>query len=129
MLIWLPLLLLGGALGAGGISVFSGGLTWQSAGLCLWEALICIGMNFGVLAGFRRWAAGQSRVSKWMSDNAFAVYVVHAPILVGLALLLAPVTLAPIAKFALLWALGAVVTFGLAAPLARRIPWIGRVLQ
>jgi hypothetical protein len=129
MLMWLPLLVLGGALRPGGISAFSGGATWQSAGLCLWEALICIGMSFAVLAGFRRWLAGEGRAAKFMSDNAFAVYVVHAPLLVGLALLLQPVALTPMAKFALLWTLGALVTFGLAAPLARRVPWVGRILQ
>ena len=129
MLMWLPLLILGGALRVGGIAAFSGGLTWQSAGLCLWEALICLGMSFGVLAGFRRWVAGQGRISKFMSDNAFAVYVIHAPILVALAVWLAPVAMPALAKFLLLWALGALVTFGLAAPLARRIPWVGRILQ
>jgi hypothetical protein len=37
--------------------------------------------------------------------------------------------MAATAKFLLLWGLGALVTFGLAAPLARRIPWVGRILQ
>jgi len=86
-------------------------------------------MSFGVLAGFRRWVAGHGRISSFMSDNAFAVYVIHAPILVALAVWLAPVALAPLAKFLLLWGLGALVTFGLAAPLARRIPGVGRILQ
>jgi peptidoglycan/LPS O-acetylase OafA/YrhL len=128
MVMWLPLLILGGAL-QGEQAAFSGGLTWQSAGLSTWEALICVGMSFGVLAGFRRWVAGTSRVSRFMSDNAFAVYVIHAPILVALGLAMAPIALAPVAKFVVLWAAGALVSFGLAAPLARRIPWVGRILQ
>jgi hypothetical protein len=124
---WLPLLVLGGAL-AGGTAAYAGGLHWQSAGLSLWESLVCFGMTFGVLVGFRTWLARQRRFSKFMSDNAFAVYVVHPPLLVGMALLLSPVALAPAAKFAALWMLSAAVCFGLAAPLARRVPLVGRIL-
>jgi hypothetical protein len=128
LLMWLPLLLLGGAL-KGGLADYSGGAHWQAAALALWETLVCVGMSLGVLALFRARLGGQRRLSKFMSDNAFAVYVIHPPILVGLALLLWPVAAPPIAKFALLWTLGLVVCFGLAAPLARRIPALGDILQ
>jgi hypothetical protein len=128
MLMWLPLLILGGAL-EGKSEAFAGGLHWQSAGLSLWEALICVGMSFGVLAGFRTWLQGQGRMSKFMSDNAFAVYVIHPPILVGLALVLASVAIPPVPKFVLLWVLSALACFGLAAPVARRVPILGRALQ
>ena len=128
MLMWLPFLILGGAL-EGKSAAFAGGLHWQSAGVSLWEALICVGMSFGVLAGFRAWLSGQGGISKFMSDNAFAVYVIHPPILVGLALLLAGVAIPPVPKFALLWALSAVACFGLAAPAVRRVPILGRILQ
>jgi hypothetical protein len=128
MLMWLPLLVLGGAL-TGNSKDFAGGLHWQSAALSLWEALICVGMSFGVLAGFRNWFSHQGRLSKYMSDNAFAVYVIHPPILVALALALTGVAIPPVAKFALLWALGAIVCFGLVAPVVRRVPLLGRILQ
>ena len=124
---WLPMLVLSGAL-SGHIAALSGGLTWQSAAMSLWESLVCFGMTFAVLAAFRRWLAGQGSVSKFMSDNAFAVYVIHPPILIGLALLMSPVALAPVAKFAALWTLAVALSFGLAAPLARRIPIVGRIL-
>jgi hypothetical protein len=137
MAMWLPLLSLGGGL-RGDTAPYAGGLTWQSAALSVWEALICVGMSMGVLAGFRTWMAGQGKAAKFMSDNAFAVYVIHPPILIGVALalaslaplpqVLAPPTWAPVAKFALLWMLSAVLCFGLAAPLARRIPLLGRIL-
>jgi fucose 4-O-acetylase-like acetyltransferase len=128
LLMWLPLLLLGGAL-QGRQADYSGGPHWQAAALALWETLVCVGTSFGVLAFFRDRLGRQRRLSKFMSANAFAVYVIHPPILVGLALLLAPVAAPPIAKFALLWTLGLVVCFGLAAPLARRIPALGDILQ
>lgn len=124
---WLPLLALGGAM-SGATAPYNGGLTWQSAALSLWESLVCFGMTFGVLVAFRTWLTRQRSFSKFMSDNAFAVYVIHPPILVGLALLMSPVALAPLVKFALLWSLGLAVSFGLAAPLARRVPLVGRIL-
>ena len=129
MLGWLPMLVLGGALKADGFAPFAGGPTWQAAALATWEQLICVGMSFGVVAGFRRWGAGAGRVSRFLSDNAFAVYVIHAPVLVALGVAMAPVALPPLAKFVVLWAAGALVTFGVAAPLARRIPLVGRILQ
>jgi glucan biosynthesis protein C len=124
---WLPLLLLGGAL-QGRQSDYAGGVHWQSAALSLWEALVCVGMSFGVLALFRRGLTRQRAFSKFMSDNAFAVYVIHPPILVALALALAPLAAPPIAKFVLLWVMGLVVCFGLAAPIARRVPGLGAIL-
>jgi hypothetical protein len=129
MLAWLPMLALGGALKPDGFAAFQGGLTWQSAALATWEQLICVAMSFGVVAGFRRWGAGRGRFARFMSDNAFAVYVLHPPILVALAVAAAPVALPPLAKFVVLWAAGALVTFAVAAPLARRIPFVGRILQ
>jgi hypothetical protein len=125
---WLPLLALGGAL-QGHEADFAGGLHWQSAALSGWEALVCVGMSLGVLAGFRDRFAGQGRIARFMSDNAFAVYVIHPPILVALAVALAPFAAPPEAKFLLLWGLGAAVSFGVAAPLVRRIPGLGTVLQ
>jgi glucans biosynthesis protein C len=127
MLMWLPLLVLGGALG-GHADLYQGGPTWQAAGLSLWEAMICVGMSFCVLAGFRAWLSGQGPFSRFMSKNAFAVYVVHPPILIAIAIAIAPLALAPVAKFALLWALSAIVCFGAAAPIARRLPLLGRIL-
>ncbi|WP_372785300.1 acyltransferase family protein [Phenylobacterium sp.] len=128
VLAWAPLLVLGGAF-RGQSAAYAGGLHWQSAARSLWEALVCVGMGFGVLAAFRARLPGQGRVARFMSDNAFAVYVVHPPVLIGLALALAPLPLLPVPKFALLWGLSVLACFGLAAPLARRIPLVGRVLQ
>jgi hypothetical protein len=127
MVSWLPLLILGGAL-SGRFEPFAGGLHWQAAALSLWESLICVGMSFGILVGFRRWLSGQGRIVRFLSDNAFAVYVIHPPILIGLALWLSPAMIQPMAKFFLLWGLSALACFALAAPVARRIPLVGRIL-
>src|SRR5471030_2109011 len=51
-LAWEPLLAYGGAL-QGQLAAYNGGSHWQSAAMATWEALVCVGMAFAVLAGFR----------------------------------------------------------------------------
>jgi len=97
--------------------------------MSVWESLVCVGMSFAVLALFRARAAAQGPVARFLSANAFAVYVVHPPLLVLLALALGSLAWSAPAKFLLLWALGAIVCFGIAAPLVRRIPLIGGILD
>lgn len=127
-LTWIPLLVLGGAASGQG-AAYVGGLHWQSAAKCAWEALVCVGMSFAVLAAFRSRMAGQGRLSRFLSANAFAVYVIHPPILIGVALALTHFDLPAVPKFALLWGLSAAICFGLAAPLVRRVPRLGAILN
>jgi hypothetical protein len=64
-----------------------------------------------------------------MADNAFAVYVIHPPLLIAIALAMVGLAVPAVAKFLLLWVLSAALCFGLAAPLTRRLPLVGRILQ
>ena len=128
MLLWLPLLVIGGAL-EGQIAPFNGGWTWQSGAMTLWEALVCVGMSLALIAGFRAFAPGPGRFGRFMTANAFAVYVIHPPLLVAVALVLNLAALPAIAKFVALWALTALLCFGVAAPLARRLPLLGPILR
>lgn len=115
------LIAFGGAL-SGNTVPYNGGFNWVSAGMCFWESLVCVGVSLGAIAGFRRYFDDQGRVARWFSDNAFGVYLIHPPILIGTALLLHDLALPAIFKAALLTALAALACFGLAAPLLRRTP-------
>jgi hypothetical protein len=125
---WPVLLVTGGAF-RGEAAAFSGGLHWQSAAKALWEAAVCVGMSLGVLALARRRLGGQGRFARHMSDNAFAVYVIHPPILIAIALAMSALAAPALPKFLLLWAASFVACFGVAAPLARRIPGLAAVLS
>jgi glucans biosynthesis protein C len=127
-LAWWPLLAYGGALERQ-VDAYAGGLHWQSAAMAGWESLVCVGMAFAVLAGFRAFASAQAPFARFMSRNAFAVYVIHPPLLIAAALAIACLAIPPVQKFVLLWMLAAAVSFGIAAPLARRLPLAGRILQ
>jgi len=106
------LILFGGGL-QGDTASYSGGFNPVSAGKCLWEALVCVGMGLLMLAVYRRHFDAQGPLARWLSDNAFGVYLIHPPILIAAALLLHAIVLNAIAKAALLTAIAAVGSFAL----------------
>ena len=82
----------------GETSQYAGGFNPVSAGKCLWEALVCVGMGLLMLAVYRRYFDEQGPIARWLSDNAFGVYLIHPPILIGFAILLHPLALGAVAK-------------------------------
>ncbi|OKO74325.1 acyltransferase family protein [Bradyrhizobium sp. AS23.2] len=115
------LVLFGGGL-KGDTALYAGGFNLVSAGKCLWEALVCVGMGFLILAVYRRYLGTQGPVAKWLSDNAFGVYLIHPPILIGFALLLHALLLGAVTKAILLTMLAAVGSFAVSALILRRSP-------
>jgi len=115
------LILFGGGL-QGETQQYSGGFNWVSAGKCLWESLVCVGMGLLMLAVYRRHFDRQGPVSKWLSDNAFGVYLIHPPVLIGAAILLHTLAWNAIAKALLLTALAAVGSFAASAFVLRKSP-------
>ncbi|KJC49967.1 hypothetical protein UB31_14955 [Bradyrhizobium sp. LTSP849] len=111
----------GGGL-SGDTTLYAGGFNLVSAGKCLWEALVCVGMGLLMLAVYRRYFDAQGRVAKWLSDNAFRVYLIHPPILIGFALLLHAAPMGAIAKVSLLTLLAAAGSFAVSAWILRRSP-------
>ncbi len=126
-LILFPIMIAGGAVD-GNFDPYEGGLTWQAAGLALWEQIFGIGISVWFLVWFRERHNTQGRFTKKISDNAFAVYVFHPPVLIALAVLLASYDIPNILKFPILAASGILITFSLAEFILRRIPGLKSVL-
>ena len=124
---WLMLLVLGGAL-RGQRADYSGGAHWQSALFCLWESFTCVALCFGLVVLFRNRVNSQGRMAKFLTDNAFAVYVFHPPILIAAARSLSSASWPPLSKFVALTGISVVASFGLSAILFRRIPLLRRLL-
>lgn len=120
-LLLVALIALGGGL-HGDLASYSGGLNWVSAGKCLWDALVCVGMTMLLLVLYRRHFNAQGPVARWLSANAFGVYLIHPPILIGSALLLHSVALNAIAKALLLTAVAAIGSFAASALILRKSP-------
>ncbi|MCP3472958.1 acyltransferase family protein [Bradyrhizobium sp. CCGUVB1N3] len=64
----------------------------------------------------------QGPVAKWLSDNAFGVYLIHPPILIGFAMLLHGLPLFALTKAILLTTLAAIGSFAVSALILRKSP-------
>lgn len=110
------------------MSQLDGGLNLLSAVRCLWEALVCVGVSYLLIDLYRRYFNEQGPVARFFSQNAFAVYVFHPPIIIACAILLHQMTLPGPWKAALLTLLATVATFSVSSLLFRRIPYLRAVL-
>ena len=107
---------------------YSGGWHWQAGCLNLWESFTCVALCSGLLVIFRESFDRQGRLARFLSANAFSVYVFHPPIVIMGARFLHIFAWPAIPKFLILTCLGAVVSFALSAALFRRIPWLRSIL-
>ncbi len=121
------LLAVGGPPPESGPYRYEGGANGRAFGLALWEQTAGLAMGLGMLALFRRRWARAGRVARWLSDRSFAVYVLHAPVLVAVTPLLRPLDAGPFGKALLLTLLGVGASFA-AAEIARRMPGLRRIL-
>jgi hypothetical protein len=124
---WLGLILGGGVLAPGGSRTLAG-WHWQAAVRDLWEAFSCVALSGAVLVLFRARFNRQGPPERFLSANAFSVYVFHPPVVIGTARLLTLLRWHPLLKFFTLTVLAAVASFLLSAAVFRRIPLLRRIL-
>ena len=106
----------------------NGGLTWQSAAMCFWEAFFCVGICLGLTVLFRDRYNHQTKSAKWMSDNCFSVYLFHPPFLIAITLLMRGLVAPKPLKFLCATILAAVVTWLASSLVFRRTPLLKQVL-
>jgi peptidoglycan/LPS O-acetylase OafA/YrhL len=126
LIIWLGVVIM--VLKSGDTNSIEGGLTWQSAAYALWESFVAVSISVGLIAIFREKFNFQSKFIKILSDNAFAVYMFHPPIIVAIALMFKPLILPPIAKWLLLSVICVPLCFAATHYVFRRIPFLKKVL-
>ncbi len=126
ILVVLPgVFVLGGAL-EGNTDPFLGGVHWQSFALSVWEQFVCMGLVIGLLVLFRERLNHQGKLAKDLAASAYTVFLIHAPVIVFLALALRGISLHPLLKFVLVAPIALALCFVLAhyirrLPLARDI--------
>jgi hypothetical protein len=101
--------------------------TWQALVQTTAESVLATGAVLALLVGFRRFAGGSSRLTRRLSDNAFAVYVLHPLVLVGLGVALSGWEADAFVKFLGVGALAVPACWALAAAV-RSLPGAGRIL-
>jgi glucans biosynthesis protein C len=126
----LTVLTLNTVLGGGprNVAYYEGGWHWQSLGMSLVDALAGIGISLGLLGLFRTHFNRQGRWAKFFSDNAFAVYVFHTPILIVITRGMTGLHWLPLLKFMVATVICIVASFALSFGIFRRIPLLKKIL-
>lgn len=125
ILLWPPLMI---ALGAIDNDIpLRGGWHWQAMAAALWESFLCVGMCISVVYIFRRGFNARGKIADFLVPNAYAAYIIHAPVITFLAIWTQGLTLYPLLKWALFAPVAVALCFGLSA-LIRKIPYADRVL-
>jgi glucan biosynthesis protein C len=114
-------------LAASGGAAFVGKGHWQSAVYTLWDSTFSVGMCLGLLTFFRRFFNRSGKLSRFLSRNAYAVYIIHAPLIVLLALALRGIHPEQLLKFGLAALIGVPLCFGVAF-LVRKLPFASRIV-
>jgi len=106
---------------------FVGNGTWQSAVYALWDSIFAVGMCLGAITLFRRFFNKENRFGRFLSQQSYAVYIIHIPIIVFLAVALMGIDLRPLLKFGMM-AVIVVPTCFAVAYIIRKIPGVSRIL-
>jgi surface polysaccharide O-acyltransferase-like enzyme len=100
---------------------------WQSAVYALWDSAFAVGLSLALITFFRRFVNGQGSFGKFLSQQSYAVYIIHIPIVVFLAYALRGIEMGSIAKFGLA-SLVIVPSCFAAAYLFRKLPFVAKVI-
>ncbi|GAA0565063.1 acyltransferase family protein [Rhizomicrobium electricum] len=111
----------------GSFADIAGGLTWAAAIYAFWEQIVCVLFCVGLLIVFRDRFNIRNRLTGFLSDNGFAVYVIHPPVLVAITLAMRPLQWPALGMFAFAWAAALVASFA-AGALLRQVPGLKRIL-
>lgn len=80
-------------------AVLRGGLNLLAFGYALWGSFFCVAIIIGLIGIFKRLFNTQNSLQKFLSDNAFGVYVFHPLIVVTTSVLLKNLNFQPVLKF------------------------------
>jgi glucan biosynthesis protein C len=106
---------------------FAGGWHWQAAAFPLAEGVIATCVSLWAIGFFQRRVNHLRPPARLMAPHAYGAYILHPPVIVGLALAIQPLPVPAEAKFVAVLAAGVAGSFGLAALVSRAGP-IARVI-
>ncbi len=111
----------------GDMDPFLGGGTWQSLFVAVIEGCYILGLSVWLIAVFRRKYNHQGRLARELSRGAYAAFVIHQIVLVGLVLATHEVSWPPEVDFLVVAVAGVAFSFGTASLLVR-LPGVRRIL-
>jgi len=104
-----------------------GGLNLQALTYAFWEPFVAWGVILGLLTLFQRRFASLTGVWARLARRAFLIYIIHPPILVGVALVWGHVAAPALFKFIATGSLACALCYVIAG-LALRIPVVARIV-
>lgn len=124
--LWAVIMLVSGAIE--GARPYFGGLNWQSALYCVWESFVAVSMSYGLITLYREKLNRSNKFANALSADSFSVYMFHAPLIIGVSILLSKLNIVPIAKFIIAAAVSLPLIFALSHFILRRIPLLKKIL-
>jgi glucans biosynthesis protein C len=126
----LPVLLVAGGFGESDAKrdLYAGGWHWQAAGTSLVEATLAATLPLFLIGWFREHGARQGPLLRGMAAAAYGAFIIHPPVIVGLALALQETPIPAELKFVLVLTGGVVGSFGITS-LVLRIAAVGKVIS
>jgi len=106
---------------------FVGNGTWQSAVYALWDSIFAVGLCLAAITFFRRFFNEENRLGRFLSQQSYAVYIIHIPIVVFIAIALKGIHLEPLLKFGMVAVIAVPTCFAIAYTV-RKIPSASRIL-
>ena len=109
------------------VDLFMGGLTWHSFVFSMWEQSAAVSLIIGLLGITKKYFNRQSHILKELSQNSYAIYILHSLALVILSLLVMSYNVDGMVKFVIL-AIPAILFSYLLAKLVRLVPAIRKIV-
>jgi len=106
---------------------FGGGYTWPAIVYAFWDPFVAWGLIAAWLLLARAFMNSPSQFWSWLNRRAYAVYIIHPPVLVSISLLLHAWIAPAILKFAVTGTLTCIAAWLIADPLVRT-PGIRRIV-
>ena len=100
---------------------------WQSAVYALWDSTFAVGICLGLVTFFRRFSGEQGKLGKFVSQQSYAVYITHIPVVVLCAYALRDIVLGSVLKFGVVSVI-VVPTCYVVAYIVRKIPGVSRII-
>ena len=100
----------------------------QAFAYAIWESVYCMGMCIGLITLFRKKFNTQGKLSKTISENAYTIYLIHAPVLVGISILFVALLIPSLLKFVIVFSIVLLLCLIISHFILRRIPGTKRVL-
>ncbi|HEX4757792.1 MAG TPA: hypothetical protein VH308_07410 [Terracidiphilus sp.] len=112
-------ILIANAVNGPGRSTFGGAFSWPTIFYAFWEPFVAWGLTALWLLVFRERMNEPSAFWTWLNRRAYAMYIIHPPVLVGISLLLRGWVAPALVKFGVVGGLAMIGTWLAADPFVR----------